>query len=835
MPAAHTLAHACAECKRLKLKCDKNQPCGACIRRGCPQICPDGQLVAGKGTRFILSNTKELHEEIDSLRKRVRELETALSELQSQVTPEPHPLLQQSLKLVSEKLAPVDSAVKVEPEDESLIDTFGTLTLEANGQTVWYGPHAGSEFFIPRGDPLPSSIEAPSPLPVDLMILSKTFPFKTVTQIEAEEIIRKEIRSHLPAENVAYDSCYTYHSRLAWSTLPNIWDEFLETVFRPVYTVGGSPDDQQVGLLFLVMAISVIMDPKQPLNHPDASRFYHLSKISMGLGEDIFQSRSLLTIQYLQLLAVFYGVQGDPSGPNKSWLATSIAIRLAQMAGLHRDNPQWRLNPAEAEKRRRTWWELISFETAQAFAMGRPRAINVAHFDAKMPHDPEDDGKRPSFNRIKFRWIATGLGTILDEAFAVKPPSYARILKIDKEIRDWPLDSVPAVDDLQMQLPEETNRKFMVILMRSFATTGLREIVLMYMHRRYFVEALSRFPNEPLRSKYAMSVLAVHRSAVLLLQGIQRLDSLIGQFLPRIFFIWLHGLSAYICLCALVIKSPGCSLAKSCIVEIDRTKDLFARVTSYRLAHAQPIISKLYDQAHLAMAMHNEGKWPVDARDCSSADGDVDVMRFAGRPGFISRTEPGRERESQDNTSANTPDTGSGGSPPNVAHHLLTEYMKRFQGESDSEDGDTSSRAGSSHLLGFPPEQTMFPPLMGGDLTCDIQPNGPLTPNDMFPSLHRPPSTTSSSNMVNSATPSFGQFSPEKSGMFEWLGGAAAPFQGQIDPTTLASAPSLPYFNMPYGFDGMAQFDGTAQTTSDEAWEAFLTGLQVVPTANVQF
>ena len=68
--------------------------------------------------RFILSNTKELHGEIDSLRKRVVELETALSEIQSQITPEPHPLLQQSLKLVSEKLAPVDSAVKVEPEDE---------------------------------------------------------------------------------------------------------------------------------------------------------------------------------------------------------------------------------------------------------------------------------------------------------------------------------------------------------------------------------------------------------------------------------------------------------------------------------------------------------------------------------------------------------------------------------------------------------------------------------------------------------------------------------------------------------------------------------------------
>jgi hypothetical protein len=64
----------------------------------------------------------------------------------------------------------------------------------------------------------------------------------------------------------------------------------------------------------------------------------------------------------------------------------------------------------------------------------------------------------------------------------------------------------------------------------------------MYLHRRYFVEALSRRPDEPLRSKFAMSVLAVHRSAVLLLQGIQRLDRLASPLLPRLFFMWLNGL-----------------------------------------------------------------------------------------------------------------------------------------------------------------------------------------------------------------------------------------------------------------------------------------------------
>ncbi|KAH8801810.1 hypothetical protein DL96DRAFT_780732 [Flagelloscypha sp. PMI_526] len=29
---------ACAECKRMKLKCDKKIPCSTCVRRECPSI-----------------------------------------------------------------------------------------------------------------------------------------------------------------------------------------------------------------------------------------------------------------------------------------------------------------------------------------------------------------------------------------------------------------------------------------------------------------------------------------------------------------------------------------------------------------------------------------------------------------------------------------------------------------------------------------------------------------------------------------------------------------------------------------------------------------------------
>lgn len=72
---------SCCECRRLKLKCDRNFPCASCKKRGCAEICPDGVLVSGKGTRFILANTEQLHTKIHEMSDRIRLLEDALGKL----------------------------------------------------------------------------------------------------------------------------------------------------------------------------------------------------------------------------------------------------------------------------------------------------------------------------------------------------------------------------------------------------------------------------------------------------------------------------------------------------------------------------------------------------------------------------------------------------------------------------------------------------------------------------------------------------------------------------------------------------------------------------------
>jgi hypothetical protein len=79
---------SCAECRRLKIKCDKALPCGACVRRGCDALCPLGTLATAQGTKFVLAATGHLHAAIGALRERARVLEGALAQLVHR-----HPLL----------------------------------------------------------------------------------------------------------------------------------------------------------------------------------------------------------------------------------------------------------------------------------------------------------------------------------------------------------------------------------------------------------------------------------------------------------------------------------------------------------------------------------------------------------------------------------------------------------------------------------------------------------------------------------------------------------------------------------------------------------------------
>ncbi|KAF8803345.1 hypothetical protein BYT27DRAFT_7171817 [Phlegmacium glaucopus] len=155
-------ALSCAECRRLKLKCDKTVPCSSCKRRGCSAICPNGSLITGQGTRFVLADTEKLHQKIAKMSDRIRLLEDALAILQSTVSGpggEPHPLLHRDLLAIKSSIelhsatqgAPGEDGIDAEEgegDEEQYIDAFGTLAIHDDGAATFYGRSAGSESLL---------------------------------------------------------------------------------------------------------------------------------------------------------------------------------------------------------------------------------------------------------------------------------------------------------------------------------------------------------------------------------------------------------------------------------------------------------------------------------------------------------------------------------------------------------------------------------------------------------------------------------------------------------------------------------------------------------------
>ncbi|EMD30510.1 hypothetical protein CERSUDRAFT_145919, partial [Gelatoporia subvermispora B] len=221
-------AISCAECRRLKLKCDKTVPCSSCKRRGCESICPNGSLTTGQGTRFILADTDRLHRKIAEMSDRIRHLEDALAMLQSSVTREPHPLLSRELLAVKSGLELHSAAMRKadytsaedpggDEEEEQGIDAFGTLAVRDDGAATFYGRSAGSESLLLDEQPVPAP-PALRPdgggalLPPSILRLSASFPAAPGDAGHDRELIEE----YLPPWPRARELCELYLEAAPW-------------------------------------------------------------------------------------------------------------------------------------------------------------------------------------------------------------------------------------------------------------------------------------------------------------------------------------------------------------------------------------------------------------------------------------------------------------------------------------------------------------------------------------------------------------------------------------------------------------------------------------------
>ncbi|KAJ7726359.1 fungal-specific transcription factor domain-containing protein [Mycena metata] len=623
---------SCAECRRLKLRCDKNVPCGKCVARGCGSICPEGHLTSGKGNRLVLANTEELHDRIEFLCARIRELEDALRTLQETVSDRPHPLLRTDL-LISKNVSPrgvntsIPSPANVDSpesnnsrsEDESFIDAFGTLTIGLNGESSFLGQTARSEYLLRT---MTKNLSVPTVIPQRLS--PRILELSSADPEAFDEDIEREIIEHLPVLSEAMRLCNTYLEHAVYLIAILQRSELIDEVMDSVYRAGSietTHNHHCLSLLFAVFAIATILDPTKHPHSIEAQEYYFLSRAALTLTppERVTTCRAIQAhihmAQYVDLS------DWGGSSPHAQWLHIGTAVRLAHGIGLHLDSARWKLSPETSERRNRLLWQLFSQDTWLSFSLGRPPSMSTNYIDCSYPkEEPGSDPKEISH----FLWTckySVLMHSVMSTAFGCKIPAYNTVLDLDRKVRDFyiPVDLRPVCASEPGLSP--------YVLMQRLQTLMIKETTLMSLHRAYFAQALQDKPDDLANHRYIPSVMATYRSAWRLIRGLVIMWRDIPALLARVGTAWSPALSAAIVMCMLATRAPSSKMTKSSLEELDALERLFqdASATSRFAANLLTPILILARKAHQAV----DASSPLLFTGCDVSPADLD--RLGGR------------------------------------------------------------------------------------------------------------------------------------------------------------------------------------------------------------
>ncbi|KAJ6621837.1 hypothetical protein B0H10DRAFT_2432116 [Mycena sp. CBHHK59/15] len=557
---------SCKECRRLKLKCDRVFPCQSCCKRGCAEICPEGALQSGRGSRFILANTEQLHEKITQLSDRVRQLEDGLESVQAE-----HPLLAPDLRRIKTSQELYVPGPAVAPSDPAL-------------------PAA------------PGPVVAP-----DILQLSVTFPFPWSVDLK----IRQRIRDALPPRAEAQALCEEARRNALWQYNLDPSRTFIDLLVHSVYTTPlPELSPRRLALLLMVLSIGSLVDLSRPLGSMHGEAYHHLARAAV-CEIPLMEEPDFDELHALFFMIWYHLVFSDNrKAVGYAWNLMGFVAKLAQGLGLHRDGSRLKVIPEESERRRAIFWELLNLDCRMSLSLGRPPSLSLTHVDTKPPaytettHVPKHE---ILYHQWKNAFFIKCLGPILDVVAAVSPPEYAHLLELDARVRDF---HAPAA----LGAESGATARFLV-MQRALVASG-RDIAILQLHRRCFTEALSGpAPLTDLHHRYAPSVLATYSSAASLIATVEVLFDREPQLSARFLHLWFNAFSATVTLSLFVSRAPATSVAGFALQDLERVCRLFRHMATLLpfSAKSLPIMEKLLEKARRAYSHWHASTPPLPA------------------------------------------------------------------------------------------------------------------------------------------------------------------------------------------------------------------------------
>ncbi|WRT64573.1 uncharacterized protein IL334_001505 [Kwoniella shivajii] len=644
---------SCAECRRLKLKCSREWPCTSCEKRGCAQICPNGEMRTGKGKRLILADTAELHQ-------RISILEVALAQAHAKSSSTPHPLLE-SPYLFSPRenngrpypRPSIKEEVRLPAGEDDLVQgAFGTLTIGEEGQAKFVGSFAGSEYLREgeesdgEGSPIATSN-------VQLRGSTNTHgpPLVTPPATAAGEWNQghqtqnayqndglglyaslfaggdiqsdlEKLRAELPDYDLEGRSLVeSYWENVNWQYQPIPRAMFENDHVMNAYDTEASPNAHKIACVFLVMALGAMFDLNRPPFHHRGEQLFRIGRTCISIVG--LENSSPATVQALHLMGTYILNDKRGNGAEVFWPILGTAVKVAQSLGLHRDGSHFGLSPYEIEERRQVWWEVVTYDRLQALCFGRPCATSDKYADTKIPENTELIGDESGFHRAKYTLI-TMMERVIDVQAQANAVSYSAVMQLDSELREFkknlPEHLLPnvAIQDLPLDRSVEPH----LVIHRLGIRLQVAQMRLL-LNRPLFARALKDNPEDPSRWKLGPSFIALFESAQEIVQLVKTLVIYHPSLVARWWFFWFHAFSSAVCLSAIVIRAPTCAFASPSFHGMSIVCDISAAAREgCRAKKGLPILLRLRKRAHEALVAATKSK----DKDTTEASGEEDDL-----------------------------------------------------------------------------------------------------------------------------------------------------------------------------------------------------------------
>ncbi|KAF2669279.1 hypothetical protein BT63DRAFT_479141 [Microthyrium microscopicum] len=420
-PSTHTASsslnpRSCVTCRRRKVKCDKKHPCSNCIRQSIECIFP----APGRAPR------KPRKPQDQELVERLRRLESVVQTLGAQVSPEdsaealaaaglavPHVdgagagagLADETTDEKFERLKKEFRELKKEkkkegggkdgpPNMDHLADRFGTLLVKA-GRTRYIKPGFWSllneEVEDLKGEVMrwSDSEEDDYPSPSTHVSNSSSTNQGFIFGLSSLNI---DISTILPPA----DQIYTY-----WETFKENVDPMIKLVHIPTrdkmienYATKMENWDKNLDCLVMAICYSAVQStwPEDCKIRWGESKNDLLARYRFGMEQSLARAEFLRSdsIFLLQAFILYLTCLRRNTESRVIWSLSSLALRIAQGLGMHRDGDHYpTLQPFQREMRRRIWWHAVVVDSRASEDLGADPAM-YAMADTKMPRNLND-------------------------------------------------------------------------------------------------------------------------------------------------------------------------------------------------------------------------------------------------------------------------------------------------------------------------------------------------------------------------------------------------------------------------------------------------------------